>query len=239
MTCTCIEKPAAALSSSIAFATLALGAVAVGPAHGQVEPTAPNAATTAAATAAPVAARAGGAPQPGGRYAIDPTHTFVLYEVGHYGTSTNRGRLATSEGQIRMDTGGAEGRIEVTIDMATVNTGVDLLNRHVQSIDFLNVAEHPIARFAADKVRFEDGKPTTVGGQLTMLGRTHPVALQAVRFNCYIGPLHNRQVCGGDFQADILRSQWGMTWGLQFGFEDRIRLLVQVEAVLVSAPQPR
>ena len=26
-------------------------------------------------------------------YVIDPTHTFVTYEVGHFGTSTNRGRF--------------------------------------------------------------------------------------------------------------------------------------------------
>lgn len=26
-------------------------------------------------------------------YAIDPSHTFVSFEIGHFGTSTNRGRF--------------------------------------------------------------------------------------------------------------------------------------------------
>jgi len=26
-------------------------------------------------------------------YAIDPAHTYVTFEIGHFGTSTNRGRL--------------------------------------------------------------------------------------------------------------------------------------------------
>ncbi len=58
-------------------------------------------------------------------------------------------------------------------------------------------------------------------------------ALTASRFNCYLSPLLNRQVCGGDFETTIERSQWGVTWGIPFGFEDRVRLLVQVEAVNV------
>ena len=26
-------------------------------------------------------------------YAVDPTHTFAFWEIGHFGTSTNRGRF--------------------------------------------------------------------------------------------------------------------------------------------------
>ena len=29
----------------------------------------------------------------GGNYALDPTHTFVTFEVPHFGVTTNRGRL--------------------------------------------------------------------------------------------------------------------------------------------------
>ena len=39
-----------------------------------------------------------------------------------------------------------------------------------------------------------------------------------------------REVCGGDFEAELLRSDFGMTFGLPF-VGDRVRLLVQVEAI--------
>jgi polyisoprenoid-binding protein YceI len=189
----------------------------------------------AASGAAPeMAARPAGPPQSGGRYVVDPTHTFVLYEMGHYGTSTNRGRFGTRDGQVQVDTAGQLARVDVTFDMASINTGVDLLNRHVQSSDFLNVADFPTGRYQAEAVRIEEGRVQALQGRLTLLGQTHPVDLRAVRFNCYVSPLHGRQVCGGDFETEILRSQWGINWGLQFGFEDRVRLLVQVEAVLVT-----
>ena len=53
------------------------------------------------------------------------------------------------------------------------------------------------------------------------MGQTHPVVLKANKFNCYINPLFKREVCGGDFETTIQRSQWGVIWGLQFGFEER------------------
>ncbi|WP_326540403.1 YceI family protein [Pseudorhodoferax sp.] len=178
-------------------------------------------------------------PVAGARYVVDPTHTFVMYEMGHYGTSTNRGRFGTRSGEVRVAADGTQARVEIQFEVASVNTGVDLLNRHLQSKDFFDVANHSTARFVAEAVRIADGRIATLDGQLTLLGRTHPVAIRVLRFNCYTSPLHGRQVCGGDFEGEIQRSLWGMDWGLQFGFEDRVRLLTQLEAVLIGNPPAR
>lgn len=170
-------------------------------------------------------------PIKGARYAIDPTHTFVLYEIGHYGVSTNRGRFSTKDGVVQIDDSGQSGRVDITMDIGSINTGVELLDRHIQSKDFLDVAEFPTARFVADRMTFSDDKVQDVKGTLTLLGRTNPITLKAIRFGCYTSSMIKRQVCGGDFEATVARSHWGIDWGLNFGFEDRVRLLVQVEAV--------
>ena len=57
------------------------------------------------------------------------------------------------------------------------------------------------------------------------------MTLKATRFNCYVNPMIKREVCGGDFEATIDRSRWGMDHALQMGAPDQVRLLVQVEAV--------
>ena len=182
-------------------------------------------------TAPAVAAKPAGGPVKNANYVVDPTHTFVMYEMGHYGTTTNRGRFSTKDGSVQIDGTGASGKVDITMDISSINTGVDLLNRHVQSKDFFNVAEFPTGRFVADRIDFSGGKVVDVPGTLTLMGQTKPVTLKAVRFNCYLSPLINRQVCGGDFETTIERSNWGVTWGISFGFEDKVRLLVQVEAV--------
>lgn len=183
-------------------------------------------------------AQPSGGPAPNASYVIDPTHTFVMYEIGHYGTTTNRGRFSTKDGSVKIDASGTGGRIDIIMDIASINTGVDLLNRHVLSKDFFNVAEFPTARFVAEKLNVAADKVTEVDGSLTLMGVTRPVKLKASRFGCYLSPLIKRQVCGGDFETTVLRSQFGMTWGINFGFEDRVRLLVQVEAVNVSGAPP-
>lgn len=169
-------------------------------------------------------------------YVIDPTHTFVIYEIGHYGTTTNRGRFSTQDGRVKIDASGKSGNVDITMDISSINTGVDLLNRHIQSKEFFNVAEFPTGHFTASHIDFTGNKVADVPGVLTLLGKSRPVTLKAKRFNCYIAPVVNRQVCGGDFETTIKRSDWGITWGINFGFEDKVHLLVQVEAFDVGTP---
>lgn len=164
-------------------------------------------------------------------YAIDPTHTFATYEIGHMGTSTNRGRFDRKEGSVSFDRAAKTGKVEITIDLASVNTGVAPLNKHLQSKDFFNVAEFPTAKFVGDKFSFDGDKVSAVSGTLTMRGKTAPVTLKASNFNCYTNPMLKREVCGGDFETTLKRSLWGVDYGLNFGFPDDVRLLVQVEAI--------
>jgi polyisoprenoid-binding protein YceI len=184
---------------------------------------------TAALTA--VCGGAAMAQQPAPNFAIDPTHTFVNYEIGHFATTTNRGRFSTKDGSLHFDRAGRAGRVEVVMDISSVNTGVDFLNRQMQGKDFFNVAEHATGNFVSDRFVFDGDKVSEVHGKLTLLGKTHPVVLKAQRFGCYMSPLIKREVCGGDFEATIQRSLWGISWGLTFGFEDNVKLLIQVEAI--------
>jgi len=164
-------------------------------------------------------------------YAIDPTHTFVTYEIGHFGTSTNRGRFDKKEGAVQFDRAAKTGKVEISFDLNAISTGVAMLDKHLQSADFFDTAKYPSAKFVGDKFSFNGDKLTQVAGALTMLGKTAPVTLKATNFNCYTNPMLRREVCGGDFQTTLKRSQWGMNWGLESGIPDEVRLLIQVEAI--------
>jgi polyisoprenoid-binding protein YceI len=164
-------------------------------------------------------------------YQIDPTHTFVHFEVPHFATSTLRGRFGRTAGTVAFSRAGRTGQVEITIDTASVDTGTDALDRHLRGKDFFDTERHPTARFVADRFVFQGDRVAEVAGTLTLRGQTHPLALKAMNFNCYLSPLFKREVCGGDFEATISRSHWGLDWGVQHGFADPVRLLVQVEAV--------
>ena len=164
-------------------------------------------------------------------YAIEPTHTFVTFEIDHFGTSTNRGRFDKKEGTVQFDRAGKSGKVDITIDTTSINTGTAPFDGHLKSAEILNVAAHPTARFVSDKFVFEGDKVKEVTGQFTLMGKTNPVTLKATKFNCYMSPMIKREVCGGDFEATIKRSQWGASYGINYGFSDDMRLVIQVEAV--------
>lgn len=164
-------------------------------------------------------------------YQIDPTHTFVTFEAQHFGTSTNRGRFDKKSGTIQIDRAARTGKADITIETASISTGVAPFDGHLRSKDFFNAAEHPTARFTGEQFSYDAaGKVTSVAGRLTLLGKTQPVTLTASNFNCYDNPMLKREVCGGDFETTIQRSQYGMTYGLP-GIPDQVRLVIQVEAV--------
>ena len=164
-------------------------------------------------------------------YMVDPTHTFATFEILHFGTSTNRGRFDKKSGTVQFDKVAKTGKVELTIETGSINTGTANFEKHLQSKDFFNVAEFPTAKFVADKFSFNGDKVTEVAGSLTLLGKTNPVVLKANNFNCYMHSMLKVEVCGGDFETTIVRSQYGMVWGLNFGFSDNVRLVVQVEAI--------
>ena len=163
-------------------------------------------------------------------YAIDPTHTFATFEIGHFGASVNRGRFDKKEGTVQFDRAAKTGKVDISFDVASVNTGTAAFDKHIASADILNVAQHPKARFVSDKFSFSGDKVSEVSGQLTLLGKTQPVTLKANAFNCYDSPMLKREVCGGDFEGTLDRTLHGMTYGVP-GIPKDVRLLVQVEAV--------
>ena len=164
-------------------------------------------------------------------YAIDPTHTFATFEISHFGTSTNRGRFDKKSGTVQLDKAAKTGKLDISIDASSINSGTAAFDKHLQSKDFFNAAEFPTARFVGDKFSFNGDKVSEISGMLTLLGKTNPVTLKATNFNCYMSQMLKVEVCGGDFETSIVRSQYGMVWGLNFGFSDAVRLVVQAEAI--------
>lgn len=164
-------------------------------------------------------------------YAIDPTHTFATFEISHFGASTNRGRFDKKEGTVSFDRAAKTGKVDISIDVSSVNTGTPAFDKHLNSADLFNTAVHPKARFVSDKFVFDGDKVAEVQGQFTLLGKTQPVTLKATQFNCYENPMLKREVCGGDFEATIDRTAFGMDYGVQWGFPKNVRLVIQVEAI--------
>ena len=163
-------------------------------------------------------------------YALDPTHTFVHWEIVHMGTSTIRGRFDQTAGNVQFDAKAQQIDIGISIDTVSVNSGVAPLDTLLRGKAGLDSTGSPQAYFTAKGARWEGEVPREIRGEFTLRGVSQGLTLRAVRWNCGLNPLFRREVCGGDFEGELIRSAFGITHSLPF-VADKVRLLVQVEGI--------
>lgn len=162
-------------------------------------------------------------------YELDPNHTAVRFSVDHFGTSTNAGGFYNLSGMLEYAPKAQKGFVGLTIPMGSLSTGIKAFDNHLKSADFFNVKEYPTAYFKSTDWQFDGDKVKAVKGNLTLVGQTHPVTLTATKFNCYNSPILKAEVCGGDFETIIDRTQWGINTFTDGGVMKNIKLTVQVE----------
>ncbi len=163
-------------------------------------------------------------------YRIDGDHTYATFAIDHFGASVNRARFNQVTGAVRFDKAAKTGQIDVTVDVKSVHSGSKAFDQHLMAADLFNAAKHPTMRFVSDRMVFEGDRLKEVPGQLTLLGQTHPVTLKAHQFNCYPNPMAKVEACGGDFEAVIDRTVWGMNAMVEMGMPKNVKITATIEA---------
>lgn len=162
-------------------------------------------------------------------FTIDSTHTWPVFEVNHLGFSTQRGRFNKTTGKIMLDRAAKKGSVEVSIDTASIDMGLEKWDGHMKSDDFFNVEKFPSMTFKAEKFTFDGDKPVAAEGTLTLLGVSKPVTLKIAGFTCGVHPINKKALCAGDLTTTIKRSEYGMTKYLP-NISDEVKILIPVEA---------
>ena len=156
-----------------------------------------------------------------GTWSIDPGHTEVGFVGRHLGLTKTRGRFTGVDGTVHVAADPTASTIDVTIDMASVESGSTNRDDSLRSANWFDVDNHPTARFRSTAITV-DGTGGTVTGDLTIKGITRPVVLDVE----YLG--YARDPWGNDraafsATATINREDWGVTNSMAL---DSGRLLV-------------
>lgn len=109
----------------------------------------------------------------GGTWQLDPLSTLVHLRASVLGISTDC-LVDVRSGTATVVDGGHSGAVTAEIDLTTFRSGLDRRDQHVKSAAFLDVAHHPIARFAGS---WQSGIPGRVDGELWIRGVPTPVTL--------------------------------------------------------------
>lgn len=165
-------------------------------------------------------------------YEIDPTHTYPSFEADHMGLSVWRGKLNKSAGNIVYDKADGTGRVDVQLDLASIDFGLEAMNAWARGKDFFDLDRQPPT--ASFKGRFDGaagGVPSRLVGELTLNGRSKPMTLAIHSLKCMPHPMLKRDWCGADASGTFNREDFGLAAGKDYGFKMDVGLRIQVEAV--------
>ena len=169
-----------------------------------------------------------------GTWSVDPGHTEVGFVGRHLGLTRTRGRFLRVDGTVHIGSDPTTTTIDVTIDMASVESGSTRRDDSLRSATYFDVEKHPTARFRSVSITM-DGTGGAVTGELTIKG----VARQVVLDVDYLG--YARDPWGNDraafsAAATINREDWGLTnnMALDSGrllVSKRIQLEIELELI--------
>ncbi|KQV69598.1 polyisoprenoid-binding protein [Nocardioides sp. Root122] len=172
-----------------------------------------------------------------GVWEIDPGHTDLAFVGRHFMVTKVRGRFTDVTGRVVIAPQMADSSVEVTIGMASVESGSSDRDDHIRSADLFDVERHPTATFVSRSVEWS-GTSGTVHGDLTIHGVTRRVPL-TVSFEGHVS-----DPWGGDraiFSARtaVNREDFGITWNmaLEAGgllVSKDVRIEIELETVLAS-----
>jgi polyisoprenoid-binding protein YceI len=181
-----------------------------------------------------VLAAAGAAQAAPETYVIDAVHSSVAFSVRHF-TSKVPGRFNKFEGTIVVDPKDlATTQIDVSIDVASIDTAIADRDGHLKSPDFFDVAKHPKATFKSTKVTPAGPGRAKIEGTLTLRGVSKPVVLEAEVLG--FGPgMGGHWVGGFEAKGRINRQDFGVAWnkaieGGGLVLSNDVDLVINVEA---------
>jgi polyisoprenoid-binding protein YceI len=109
---------------------------------------------------------------------IDPDHSSIQFKVSHLGLVDVKGIFRKYQGTVTLDEKDiAKSSVNVTIEAASVDTGVEKRDEHLKTDDFFGAAKHPTITFVSKKVTPASKGKLKVTGNLTIYGVTKEVVL--------------------------------------------------------------
>jgi polyisoprenoid-binding protein YceI len=167
---------------------------------------------------------------------IDAEHFSIAFAVAHIDYQQQLGLFLEAEGSFRYDPQTREffsGRVEVQAD--SVFSNHEDRDDHLRGRDFLNARRNPTIVFEATEFvpAADNADQGVLRGDLTLLGQTHPVELNVSinkRADYPFG--HRRETLGISAETTILRSRWGMDYGVADGLVgDEVALRFELEGI--------
>jgi polyisoprenoid-binding protein YceI len=176
---------------------------------------------------------------PSGTYAIDLTHASIIWKVNHMGLSNYPARFGKFDGTLKFDAVKPENStLSVNIDPTSVRTEYpdrdkeDFDAKIATGKDWFNSTGFPKITYVSRSIVRTGPKTADIIGDLTFLGVTKPVTLQAT-YNGSMkkAPFSGQPMLGFSATGKFKRSAFGMAKYIPT-VGDEIALAIEAELMM-------
>jgi polyisoprenoid-binding protein YceI len=170
-----------------------------------------------------------------GDYTIDPTHTRLGFSTRHAMVTTVRGHFTEFSGTAHVDAATpANSTVALTIQTASVDTGVADRDGHLKSADFFDADNNKEITFSSTKVE-RDGDDWVITGDLVIKGESKSITITFEPTGSARDPFGNLRI-GFEGGTSINSKDWGLTWNaaLETGgvlVSEKIKLEFDISAI--------
>lgn len=175
---------------------------------------------------------------PGGTYTEDKAHTSVIIRLNHLGFSHFTARFTGVNIKLVIDPKHPEkATLDVAIDpntLASDNLPAGFLDE-LRGAQWLNAVKFPKITYHATKIELTGPKTARITGDLTFLGITRPVVLEATFNGGYPGfAMDPNARVGFSVRGSFKRSLFGLAYGIPapgttMGVGDDVDLTIETE----------
>jgi polyisoprenoid-binding protein YceI len=149
-------------------------------------------------------------------YGLDPVNTRISFNIRYFGTPWVSARFPDFGGQFVLDRHGAASRVDVSIQMASVDCHDSYWNDRLRSPDWLDVQRYPQMSFHSEHVEFQGSDRAVASGELNLHGITRQVELEISQLSCPAASPAG-DTCSFVAHALVKRSDYGFAHGLWIG----------------------
>ena len=173
------------------------------------------------------------APAEMAEYKVDILHSAVMFRITHFGISYTYGRFNEFEGVIAFDPEDrSEGRIEMTVETASVDTNVEARDDHLRAPDYFHVEEYPEMTFVGHDWRPLEDDRYELTGVFTLLGESKEITIPVTYMGQTEG-MGGEERIGFHTEFSIKRSEYGMTTDLNL-VGDQVDITIAIEAIKIE-----
>lgn len=170
------------------------------------------------------------------QWGYDDTHAKVGFSISHFGISETEGKFTKFSGSVLSDKPDfSDAKVEITIDVNSINTEAPQRDAHLKSADFFDFAKFPSIVFKSKKLTAAGKNKYKLTGDITIHGVTKEIVLDVIYKGTVVDPFKNTKA-GFKLSGTLNRNDFGLSWNGKLASGEilvgnEVELLINIELI--------